>query len=203
MNVPAIAKRTFKELRHKSEFLSFVQDVIGRLQKLTSRTARAKFVHELIEESNQEVFSNPLIKQLSPCRMGCSACCHTQVSVTEDEAHLMADLIKNGISIDLKKLELQAKAQNDDKVFYQIPFEDRGCIFLDQDGACKIYQDRPSVCRTNAVIGDSDQCDTRSEIKPTRLIKTPISDLVIYASFLHAKESGTLPYMIKKLIAAE
>lgn len=203
MNVPAIAKKTFEELRQKNEFLSFVHDVVQRLQNMTSRTARAKFVHELIEESNQDVFSTPLVKQLSPCKMGCSACCHTQVSVTEDEAHLLADLIKNGLGIDLKRLELQAQAQNDEKAFYLIPFEDRGCVFLNEDGACRIYPDRPSVCRTNAVIGESDQCNTRNEIKPTRLIKTPMSDLVIYASFLQAKESGTLPYMIKKIIAAE
>lgn len=203
MNVPAIAKRTFEELRNKSEFISIVHDVVKELQQLSNPISRAKFIHNLIEALNRDVFSNPLVQQLSPCKMGCSACCHTQVSVTEDEAILMAQLVRDGIGIDLNQLELQAQAQNDSDTFYQIPFPKRACVFLDENGACRIYENRPSVCRTNAVLGDNDQCDTRTEIKPTRLVKTSQSDLVIYASFLGAKDSGTLPYMLTKAISAE
>lgn len=203
MNVPAIAKRTFEELRNKSEFISIVHDVVKELQQLSNPISRAKFIHNLIEALNRDVFSNPLVQQLSPCKMGCSACCHTQVSVTEDEAILMAQLVRDGIGIDLNQLELQAQAQNDSDTFYQIPFSKRACVFLDENGACRIYENRPSVCRTNAVLGDNDQCDTRTEIKPTRLVKTSQSDLVIYASFLGAKDSGTLPYMLTKAISAE
>ncbi|WPU64298.1 YkgJ family cysteine cluster protein [Peredibacter starrii] len=203
MNVPAIAKRTFEELKSKSEFLSMVQNIINELQQLSSPITRAKFIHNLIEELNRDVFSNPLVEQLSPCKMGCSACCHTQVSVTQDEAALMALLVREGIGIDLDLLELQAIAKNDSDEFYKIPYSKRACVFLDENGACRIYKNRPSVCRTNAVIGEIDQCDTSSEIKPTRLIKTPKSDLVIYASFMDAEDSGTLPYMLSKVISAE
>lgn len=203
MNVPAIAKRTFDELRDRPEFLSLVQDVVKELQQLPNSILRAQFIHNLVEELNSEIFSDPLVQQLSPCKMGCSACCHTQVSITEDESRLMAQLIQDGVAVDRNLLQLQAKAQNDSDAFYKIPYEERRCVFLNEEGACSIYEHRPSVCRTNAVLGDASQCETKTEIKPTRLVKTTQSDLVIYASFLNTKDSGTLPYMLSKVISAE
>lgn len=203
MNVPAIARRTFEELRHKTEFLSMVQEVIRELHQLSGYLTRSYFIHKLVEEHNREVFSNPIVKQLSPCKVGCTACCHTQVSVTEDEAMLLKSLIDDGVGIDVDRLELQAQAENDSDAFYNIKYESRKCVFLDDVGACRVYNNRPSVCRTNAVIGNAEQCDTSKTIQPTRLIRTPKSDLVIYASFMFSKSSGTLPSMLKKVMTAE
>ncbi|MCM2351858.1 MAG: YkgJ family cysteine cluster protein [Bacteriovoracaceae bacterium] len=92
------------------------------------------------------------------------------------------------------------KAKNDSDAFFKIQYEDRKCIFLGDDGACTVYEDRPSVCRTNAVIGDASQCDTSVSVQPVRLIKTPKSDVAIYAFFENAEASGTLPYMVGKAL---
>lgn len=200
MNVPAIAKKTFDQLMGQAEFASIVNFVVKHLENLTSKIQKARFIHQIIDEYNEETFSHPLIKELSPCRMGCSACCYTQVSVTEEEAELLALRISEGVEIDHKKLAIQMQAGDSPEEFYKIFYHERKCIFLDDEGGCKVYEDRPSVCRTNVVLGDPSQCDTTVKIKPTRLVKTPKADMVIYASYLHSKSSGALANMVGKVL---
>lgn len=200
MNVPAIAKRSFDELQGKSEYSTIVNFVLHRLSKLSDKLKRARFIHKIIDEYNEEIFSHPIVKQLSPCSKGCTACCHTQVSVTEDEAELLAHLIKSGVNIDLERFKIQMNAKDDSRAFYSIKYEDRRCVFLGQDGSCEVYEDRPSVCRTNAVLGEASQCDTKDSIGPTRLIKTPKADMAIYASYLYSKSSGSLAHMVGKIL---
>ncbi len=161
---------------------------------------RSKLVHQLIDEYNIEVFAHPVVKELSPCKNGCSFCCHTQVSVTEDEATVLVQRIQEGLDVDRELLERQMMAGNDPQAFYRMNHLERRCVFLDDQGSCKVYKDRPSVCRTNAVIGESSQCDTSKTIQPTRLVMTKKADMVIYASFLFARKSGTLPNMVGTML---
>ena len=200
MKVPAVANRSFEELNKKPEFMVIVQFIIDKLSKIPFPIKRAKIIHQTIEEFNQEVFAHPLVKQFSPCKSGCSACCHTQVSVTRDEAELLVQRIADGVEINIDQLILQAKAGDTASEFYKLDYESRGCIFLDEKGLCKVYEDRPSVCRTNAVLGEADQCKTSDGHQQVRLVKTPQSDMAIYASFLFAEESGSLPTMVFKVL---
>lgn len=200
MNVPAIAKKSFDELRAIPEYMHIVQTVLNKLQKISSHIKRTKLVHQLIDEYNIEIFAHPVIKELSPCNMGCSFCCHTQVSVTEDEASILALRIQEGVVIDRERLNRQMFAGNDPEVFFRLNHLDRRCVFLDDNGGCRVYKDRPSVCRTNAVIGDSIQCDTSKSVQPTRLVMTKKADMVIYASFLFARKSGSLPNLVGTIL---
>lgn len=201
MNVPAIAKNTFESLRNQPEFLKITQTMISHLQKIKSALERARFVHNVVDEYNKEIFAHPILKEMVPCKAGCSGCCHTQVSVTDDEAELLAHNISNGINIDYARLEKQAQAGNDSEAYFKIPYNERKCVFLDEKGACRVYKDRPAVCRTNAVVGDANQCDTSQGVQgPIRLVKTQKSDMTIVGAFYVAKESGTLPYMLHKAL---
>lgn len=200
MNVPAVAKRSFYELRNHPEYNGIINTVVTALKKIKTSIQRAKHVHEVVDQYNEEVFSHPLVKQLSPCKKGCSACCHTQVSVTQDEAELLFQRIQEGSKVDLNRLKIQMTVMNNGDDFFKIPYEDRRCIFLDKEGACSVYEDRPSVCRTNAVLSDASLCDTSHGIKPIRLIKTSKSDMAIYAFYLASEDSGTLPFMVSKLL---
>lgn len=200
MNVPAIAQKTFNELRGHLEAMEFVQFVLRKLNKNHYPEKRARYIHRLVDDLNEYIFTDPKVKSLSPCQSGCSACCHTQVSVTSDEAQLLASRVNERIAIDRDRLQVQMAAKNSSAAWYALTFEERKCVFLDQENRCSVYEDRPSVCRTNAVLGEASQCDTREEIKPTRLITTPEADLAIYASYLHTEEGGTLPYMLAKAL---
>jgi Fe-S-cluster containining protein len=198
VKVPAIAKRTFDQLSHVPEFLGVVQFILDKISRVSSPIKRARIVHRAVDEFNVEVFAHPLVQQFSPCKVGCSGCCHTQVSVTSDEAELLAERIKEGLQINLDRLELQSKVSEESNTFYQLSYSDRRCVFLDDSDACSIYEDRPSVCRTNAVLGDAKQCLVSGETQQLRLVKTSKADMAIYASFLHSKESGSLPFMLLK-----
>lgn len=205
MNVPAIAKSTFELLKNQAEFLKITETMIINLKKIKNCLERARFVHNVVDEYNQKVFSHPILKKLVPCKSGCTGCCYTQVSVTEDEAELLAHNINNGVEINYKLLEHQAKVGNDSAAFFDIEYKERRCVFLDDHGACKVYKDRPSVCRTNAVVGDASQCDTNSNFGTgtLRLVKTQEADMAIVGAFALARESGTLPLMLSKVLKAK
>jgi Fe-S-cluster containining protein len=66
------------------------------------------------------------------CREGCSACCVDELTVFDVEAEPIrrrhADLLARGV-----------------------PHEEGACAFLDARGSCRIYDERPQVCRTQGL----------------------------------------------------
>ncbi|MEI8382839.1 MAG: YkgJ family cysteine cluster protein [Planctomycetota bacterium] len=66
------------------------------------------------------------------CRRGCSMCCVDELTVFEVEAQ----------NIRQSHLNLLQTA---------VPHAPGACAFLDADGACRIYEDRPYVCRTQGL----------------------------------------------------
>lgn len=66
------------------------------------------------------------------CRRGCSACCVDDLTVFEVEA----------APIRRQHAELLASGA---------PHAEGACAFLDDEGACRIYAERPYVCRTQGL----------------------------------------------------
>ena len=66
------------------------------------------------------------------CRVGCSSCCVDGLSVFDAEAD----------QIRLRHAELLAHGS---------PRGEGACAFLGEDDACRIYPDRPYVCRTQGL----------------------------------------------------
>jgi Fe-S-cluster containining protein len=66
------------------------------------------------------------------CARGCAACCLDDLTVRPIEAERIrrhhADLLRDGV-----------------------PHPPGACAFLDSQGACRIYDDRPSVCRSQGL----------------------------------------------------
>lgn len=203
MNFPAIAKQTYEKLRSQPVFSNITQFIIDHLQKISSPTERARFIHHVVDDYNHEVFAHPLVQKFLPCKVGCSGCCHTQVGITEDEAELLAERINEGLKIDHALLQKQIKAGNSTEDFYLLSYENRKCVFLGADNKCQVYTDRPSVCRTNAVLGEASQCyphESEAEEQTLRLVKTEQADMAIMGSFFMSKENGNLAFMIGKIL---
>lgn len=198
MNVPALAQKTFDSLKNDLRALEIVQYILRKLSKTHDPLKRARFVHRVVDEAVSIPLEDSAAKKLSPCQKGCSFCCHTQVSVSSDEAKLLAHRVREGTEIDLEVLLHQAEAKNASEAYYRLSFAERRCVFLDDAGACRVYDDRPSVCRTNIALGEASQCDTSEGIRPTRLLRTQEADLVVYASYLNAEDGGTLSYLLAK-----
>lgn len=66
------------------------------------------------------------------CRRGCSSCCVDGLTVFEVEAE----------PIRLKHAALLAEG---------VPHPEGACAFLDEEGGCRIYAERPYVCRTQGL----------------------------------------------------
>ena len=75
------------------------------------------------------------------CQKGCHQCCLPQISVSRIEAVSIGDFLNHRPEIIEK---LKHVALND-------PHKGRRCRFLDEDGACLIYEARPIICRTHGL----------------------------------------------------
>ncbi|MFT5680445.1 MAG: hypothetical protein ACI8RZ_001351 [Myxococcota bacterium] len=65
------------------------------------------------------------------CRLGCSGCCTDELTVFEVEAALITT--------------------RHAAVLQEAPHPAGACAFLDAEGGCRIYADRPYVCRTQGL----------------------------------------------------
>jgi len=66
------------------------------------------------------------------CRMGCSACCVDEITVFDVEA-------------------ANIRRHHDSLLTTGPPHPPGACAFLDEAGACRIYAQRPYVCRTQGL----------------------------------------------------
>jgi len=66
------------------------------------------------------------------CRRGCSACCLDGLNVTRIEAE-------------------RIRRSHGDLLRRASPHAIGACAFLDREGACRIYADRPTICRSQGL----------------------------------------------------
>lgn len=201
MLLPAIATKTFSKLKGDLYYRKIFNKVTKSLKKISNPIKRAKLFHLQVDEQMSDLLEDESVKKLITCKAGCSGCCYTQVSVTRDESKLLAERVVEGLHIDLGRLFDQASVENNAKDWYTLPHSERGCIFLDKDEKCTVYEDRPAVCRTNNVLSPAALCDTSDgKEKPVRLLNTYEADMAIYGAFSNSKENGALPYMLWKAL---
>ncbi len=199
MSLPLIAAKTYEGLKDSAEVRKIVRNLTQKISRNRDPIKRARFVHDKISQSIARLFEDEAVQKHVSCKKGCTACCHTQVSVTEDEAKLLAKHITKIPDFDWHRLLTQVEAKDNGDPFFDIPYEQRGCVFLDKQGECQVYEDRPSVCRSNHAVSHPKLCETKNGIfSKIRLLKTVTADLIIYAYFKFSRNNGTLPYMLYK-----
>jgi len=90
------------------------------------------------------------------CRRGCSACCVDDLTVTTVEAE-------------------RIRAAHPDLLLHGEPHPVGACAFLDAHGACRVYPDRPYVCRTQGLPlrilfeNEAGEIEERRDICPLNL----------------------------------
>lgn len=135
------------------------------------------------------------------CSKGCSFCCYINVDITEPEAVILSGQFKKYFSqTDL--LERQEKADDGPNGWNKLPYQDRACVFLNQETSeCRIYHERPIACRLHVVMTPPEMCDSErySEGKIGRLFNYRLE--IIQSAMLNVFKSGSIPQMVLKELA--
>jgi len=202
VNFPALAKRTFDNFSSDPVFRRITNTIIIALKKISSPYMRARRIHREVDANLEKLLEQQIVADNISCKKGCGHCCHTQVSVTGDEAQLLAALVEGGVKIDPMRLALQAGVKNNSVAWYGLNYSQRKCIFLDEKSECMVYEDRPSVCRTNYVFDPPSQCSTEDGIeKPLRVLNTFHADMAMMAGYIYSKDNGALPNMLAAVLS--
>lgn len=172
-------------------FDNFVRDtlrvfrsLIFDLAKVPKGPERARKVYSLVDAELQA--SPPTGVS---CSAGCGSCCKSfPKQITDDEADLLATLVRTGVApIDLDELKSQAASE----------LHHMRCLFLGQDEKCRIYSDRPMVCRKYFFTSPAAHCSSADEGVTPRIDLMP--ELIASAAMsLPDNDIGFMPRQLAK-----
>jgi len=111
----------------------------------------------------------------SPCKPSCWYCCQQMVFVTIAEAMYLLDELfrehprglglawfaKNAEPKMLEQMLLMTRGRTSNENWFKKKIR---CIFLTEQGLCRVYAQRPLACRTHRVLeGPAERCDDVNE----------------------------------------
>lgn len=111
------------------------------------------------------------------CKQGCSFCCYQKVDISEHEALLLFDVMKErNIQVSKRRLKMQ---NVDTKTYLKLNKQTRKCVFLNDNEECLVYEYRPSVCRKLNVISEPELCDidTNKNAQVSRMVNAKVEIL--------------------------
>jgi Fe-S-cluster containining protein len=178
------------EIHVNNLIANYIQD----FSKYVKGVERGRYIHQLIEK---EVMASSHIQ--TSCSKGCGACCHLEVEITEDDAAILSETIKDGVLIDIERLKNQANRPRNASTWNLGPIAENRCLFLGVDNACMVYASRPSTCRKVAVISHPKECsDPQGKIVPLTM---PLAEIILSAVLnLPDNFIGSLPKQLIKII---
>lgn len=185
-----------------ADFIAVVRSVFGKykakLLEFKPGAERAVGLHQLMDREMKAADAVPV-----SCRKGCAGCCSYEVEITGDEAALLRDAVIAGVEIDLDRLGVQAAREPKDPVWQRFGDPDNRCVFLGADGACRVYESRPAICRKHLVTTPASACTTEgAALAPVQVL---LAEILLSAELsLAATDYGSLSKMLtKSILAAE
>lgn len=141
------------------ETLTVFRDILVNLGRLPKGPERARAIYKMIDAEYNAAPPTGV-----SCAASCSACCHFKKQITDDEADLLADLVKSGqAQIDLTQLQERIESHELTQQDSEPKGTPQACLFLGADQRCTIYADRPSTCRKYHVISPKENCSSDEE----------------------------------------
>jgi uncharacterized protein len=139
--------------RAGAEIGRLLHEVVPRLMESQAPKVR-KYIR--LTEIAEKV--NALIAPNTPCRRGCSACCHIAVGISDTEAQRIAMHTGRVAVAQSGAGDLHSLARTLGRNIIQ--YAQTPCTFLGAEGECTIYAVRPVTCRTHhAIAPDAKCCD--------------------------------------------
>ncbi len=183
--VPEVFKKFLSSLDNE------IENARAAVMSAPAGPERARMLHALVEE---ELRNNSQVG--ATCFKGCSACCHLEVEVTNYEAEILGELVRNGHPIDEARLRTQSRRELQDPAWKDGPRNgENQCVFLGADKACGIYDHRPVMCRRHAVSSAPANCGTVDE-KITICYYPRVDVLIVAANEDSEVRIGPLAKMI-------
>lgn len=167
---------------------------VERLAAQAPGPERARALHQRLDEASLDFDAvKPELAAAVRCRSGCAHCCRIWVAITQDEAELLAERVRQGAACDRARLQAQQGLQRPGD-FAALPLHEARCAFLDSEGRCGVYADRPAACRSLRVTSDPELCrDAEASTRITTLIN-PLAELLVSAArSLDAREHPGAP----------
>lgn len=128
-------------------------------------------------------------KQHMQCQQSCHSCCLPGLSVSSLEASHIAKFLRDHTDVDAFAREAEEKN----------PFHGTRCSFLNEQGACTVYEARPIVCRSHGVpirFEDEDK-QTLLDVCPLNFDNTNLVDIDA-ADFINIDTLNTILVTIAK-----
>ena len=167
------------------------REIVDLLKTIPAGAGRAGWVYKLVEKHRSASSSSS--SSSSSCQRKCGGCCHGRVEINTEEAEaLVRSAEHHGWEIDSVRLKIQ-------KDFRVKDFESADelvarCVFLGEDQLCKVYNERPMVCRNHFVTTPRANCSTPEA--PKDLVADLMPELIAAAYNEVVQEKGLLADMI-------
>lgn len=156
-------------------------------------------IYEVLTPALQQIQRN------APCKKGCNACCHIRVDVTDIEKEYILlslnsqhrKIIKSNIKKIRKNEVNRQKLIRSGQTKHTLI--GKPCLFLDEEGACSIYETRPLACRNWFVLCDSAKCnDSTYEFQNGDVVIPELygQDVKMVIELINQKVYGTKKYHI-------
>ncbi len=158
------ANRKAREEKKAAYLRGIADRHAGEFRAAASRDALsvAREVHGTMDEVLERDRAKDAASGGIRCRKGCSHCCHGPVEIWPQEAALLVKAAREaGIELDRVRLERQGRQSID--TWRQQARADTACVFLGDDGACRVYASRPNACRKLLVVSDPALCDAKNQ----------------------------------------
>jgi Fe-S-cluster containining protein len=192
-----------KALLSESRFSALIVDIKAAFEQFSRLLAktnpgveRAKVLHRQMDEILQGASTLAVT-----CRKGCGGCCHYEVEVTEDEGALLAEEVLQGFQLDVERLGAQARRERKSPEWSQFWKAENRCVFLSEEGACQVYESRPSICRKHQVVSPKEACTTPGEqVSP---VSVPMSEVLLSAALsIEGASTASLSKMLVKSLSS-
>ena len=142
----------------------------GALESAQRGADRARALHRMMDAA---VATASEVK-VSCCK-GCYGCCHSEVEITTDEVEVLLETVASGTVVDRGRLQVQAAREPRSPEWAKFWSIENRCVFLDEAGACGIYEHRPAACRRLLVTTPPEACTTLgAPLAPVRILLAEI-----------------------------